>query len=119
MQLPINFNRLVGIAIARLRISSLEFYDLCPAEFYEAITYLDEKEKAELEFQRNNIWEAMRYQTMFWYNTQVKRTQRVSNPQELFRFFWEKEEIEHQSPEEQKLVLEAMFGKCIKRRRKK
>lgn len=119
MQLPINFNRLVGIAIARLQISSLEFYDLCPAEFYEAITYLDEKEKAELEFQRNNIWEAMRYQTMFWYNTQVKRTQRVSNPQELFRFFWEKEEIKHQSPEEQKLVLEAMFGKCVKRRRKK
>ncbi len=110
---------MVGIAVARLNISQKDFYELCPAEFYEAITYLDDKEKAILEFKRNNTWEAMRYQTMFWYNSQVKANDRVKHPADLFRFAWEKQEIKMQSVADQKRVLENMFGKCEPKRKRK
>ena len=60
----------------------------------------------------------MRYQTMFWYNTQVKRTQRVLTQELFLCFSWEKEEIKHLI-QKNRTVLEAMFGKCVKRRRKK
>lgn len=99
-----------GSAMAALHISSEEFFDMAPVEFYYAIKALGEQRESE--FRQQLV--IARTQAYMIINGQVgmKKEWLLKSPQELGLFHWEegydkveKKEVQRQSLEEMKTVL--------------
>ena len=88
-----------------------------PAEFFEAISFVNKHEQNVLEFYRNNIWESMRFQTMMTYNMTPGKHKALKDPKKICRFAWEKEEV--QDVERQKAVLISIFGQPKNKRKRR
>lgn len=105
------------MAVARLHISVDEFYMMTPAEFFEAILFINKHEASVLEFYRNNIWESMRFQTMMNYNMIAGNRKAIKDPKKICKFAWDKDPTP-QDVEKQKAILMGIFG-APKRKRKR
>lgn len=106
------------MAVARLHISVDDFYMMTPAEFFEAISFINKQEVGILEFYRNNIWESMRFQTMMNYNMQAGKGKAIKDPRKICHFAWDKE-IEPQDVDKQKAILIGIFGPPKKKRKRR
>lgn len=105
------------MAVARLGITVEDFYMMTPAEFFEAISFINKHEASVLEFYRNNIWESMRFQTMMSYNMIPGNRKPMKDPKKICKFAWDKDP-EPQDVEKQKAILIGIFG-APKRKRKR
>lgn len=102
-----NFNQLCGIAISRLGLSSSDFYELSPGEYYEALYDQQQREKVILEVQTHTIWEAVRINIFYSQlnNPYISKTHKPKRPADVFSFSWEKYSDKTQSVEDMKRVL--------------
>ncbi len=98
------------MALSRLHIAPQQFYDLSPAEFYEALKDHQDRETIKLEQQVQSIYDAMRLNALVVYNSAMGRKKGIKNPKDLFAFPWDKQEKE-QSNEELKAGLLNYFTK--------
>ena len=86
---PENLDKLCGIAIARLGLNFIEFYELTPIEFSEAV---NQKSISE-EFKTRLEYDVARYTVRHLWNMQGRHVKRlIKTVKEVDVFPWEKEE---------------------------
>jgi len=115
----LNFNKLCGIAIARFGLNTREFYELSPAEFFEALNDHREREQGTLEILTRTAWESAREIIFYGVITNPNIKKKFKHSGELFKFSWEMEgrddETEEIKIERMKKVLQGMHIKNQKR----
>jgi len=96
-----------GMAIAALGITSEEFYDMSPVEFYYAIQAVSEQRQNVQMADTRERYEMMRLQTVLLINHQIGREVRYQykNVEDLIKFRWEEGISKKQSVDEMKRTL--------------
>jgi len=100
------------MAISRLGLSSSEFYELSPAEFYVALADWQEQQQLIVdvaETQVRSMWETTRLAMMTQINSNPYRKNTVLSAKDLFPLPWDSEAAEapvkQQSLEEMKRAI--------------
>ena len=109
------------MAISRLHISSQQFFELSPAEYFAAMTDQQERERAGLEIIVHNTWEAARMVIYHEYkrDVNIKKGEREKlKPEDIMGFVWEKKAEKKQTIEEQKKVLLTIASTFKKKKNK-
>ena len=90
------------MAIARLGVTVLDFYEMTPIEFHYALQI---KAEMELEDMKSRM-EAARFVGMQIWNSAGKSLKKTElDPKKLLPFAWDKTEVKRQTVEEMKNVM--------------
>lgn len=93
----------------------MEFYRMSPVEFHYALKDVQQREQCHYE----TMFESMRIQTLYLWNIQVAKTDRIFDLQKFMPFVWDKKRsAKKQTVEEQKQIL-LQIASHFKRRNKK
>ena len=94
----LDFEELCGIAMARLKLTRDQFYDLVPLEYNFALRAVNEKEYEEYK----SKYEIARWQITHLWNMQGKILKREIKPEDVVVFPWEKPTLKIQSIDQMK-----------------
>lgn len=112
-------DQVIGVILSRLGLTPRQVYGIdgmTPLELQNALKDYDEREKAH----HKTTWESMRMQTLMIINLTRPKRKQLKNPQSILRFAWEEDykKDKVQSLEEQKMMLNFLFGPPKKKNKK-
>ena len=96
-----DLEEICGEAIARLRLTRAQFYDLVPLEYNFALKSLNEKEYDDYKTK----YERTRWLICHLWNMQGKELKRSLKPEEIIVFPWEIEKEKVQTVDDMKKVI--------------